>query len=191
MTDNDKSHGKKPVISHVPAILTGSAALIAALTTVYINVRGDKHADSKPAVATSAVDAKPQSAPVSDKLRLQVERIAVQHDGSPGTTDWRFTVEADNEPLFAFEQEDLDDTGGRNVTVPEDAGSELQLAAGKQAKIVVRGWRGSWFKFGADADAIGEGWLSSSGNIAAIRVQAHEQDAGEFVFYFSTEREAQ
>lgn len=190
MADNDKSHDKKPVISHVPAILTGSAALIAALTTVYINVRGDKQADSKP-TTTVAAAVSPATAPVSDKLRLQLERIAVQHDGSPGTTDWRFTVEADNEPLFAFEQEELDDTGGRNVAVPEGAGSVLQLAAGKQAKIVVRGWRGSWFKFGADADAIGEGWLSSSGNIAAIRVQAQEQGAGEFVFYFSAEHEAQ
>lgn len=189
MADNDKSHDKKPVISHVPAILTGSAALIAALTTVYINVRGDKQADTKQAtVVTAAVD--PVAAPVSDKLRLQVERIVVQHDGSPGTTDWRFTVEADNEPLFSFEQEDLDDTGGRNVAVPESAGSALQIAAAQQAKIVVRGWRGSWFKLGADADAIGEGWLSSSGNIAAIRVQAQEQDAGEFVFYFSAEHEA-
>ena len=186
MADNEK----KPVISHVPAILTGSAALLAALTTVYVNVRGDKHADSKPAT-TAAAAARPVPAPASARLRLQLDRIAVQHDGSPGTTDWRFTVEADNEPLFSFEQEELDDTGGRNITMPEDEGSMLQLAAGKQAKIVVRGWRGSWFKPGGDADAIGEGWLSSNGSIAAVRVQAQRQEEGEFVFYFSAKPEAQ
>ena len=190
MADSDKSHEKKPVISHVPAILTGSAALIAALTTVYINVRGDKQAENKP-TATAAPAAKPAARPLSDKLRLQVERIAVEHDGSPGTTDWRFTVEADNEPLFAFEQEDLDDTGGRNIAMPEDAASVLRLADGKQAKIVVKGWRGSWFKLGAEADAIGEGWLSSNGSLGAIRVQAKEQGEGAFVFYFSTAREAE
>ena len=185
MADNEK----KPVISHVPAILTGSTALIAALTTIYINVRGDKQADDKPAATVAAAAAKP--AAVSDKLRLQVERIAVEHDGSPGTTDWRFTVEADNEPLFAFEQESLDDTGGRNVAMPEDAASVLRLADGKHTKIVVKGWRGSWFKLGAEADAIGEGWLSSSGALGAVRVQAKEQGEGAFVFYFSTAREPQ
>lgn len=190
MADSDKSHEKKPVISHVPAILTGSAALLAALTTVYVNVRGDKRADDKPA-ANVAAPAKPAPKPVSDKLRLKLERIAVEHDGSPGTTDWRFTVEADNEPLFAFEQEGLDDTGGRNIVMPEDAASVLRVAADKQAKIVVKGWRGSWFKLGAEADAIGEGWLSSSGSLGAIRVQAKEQGEGAFVFYFSATREAQ
>ena len=48
MADNDK----KPVAHVVPAILTSAAALIAALTTVYINVRGDKSPQASPAATT-------------------------------------------------------------------------------------------------------------------------------------------
>lgn len=187
MADNEK---KKPSISHVPAILTGSAALLAALTTVYVNVRGDKQVDNKPTATVAAVP-QPALATASGKLRLQVERIVVEHDGSPGTTDWRFTVEADNEPLFAFEQEDLDDTGGRNVAMPDGAAGVLRLAEDKDARIVVKGWRGSWFKLGTEADAVGEGWLSPGGALGAIRVQATQPGDGAFVFHFSTTREAQ
>ncbi len=192
--------GRKPSLQHVPAILTGAAALIAALTTVYVNVRGDKAAPAPAAeAAKSAVDASRAGAPASadpfprgadERVRLTVERIAVEHDGSPGTTDWRFTVEADGEPVFAFQQDGLDDHGGRNIARPDDthAAGALRLA-GKPVHIVIKGWRGSWFRTGADPDATGEGVLLPSGSIPPLRVQAETGEAGAFVFYLSAEAE--
>jgi hypothetical protein len=172
----------------VPAILTGSAALIAALTTVYVNVRGNRNepVQQAPVAATPVTPSAPTTTAASiapERVRLSLDRIAVEHDGSPGTTDWRFTVEADGEPLFAFQQDELDDQGGRNVARPADAAGALRLA-GKPVHIVIKGWRGSWFKTGSAPDATGEGMLMPSGNIQPLRVQAEKPEAGAFVFYF-------
>ena len=195
MADNDNKPGGKPIAHVVPAILTGAAALIAALTTVYVNVRGDRspppQPPSQPAAAVTP-EARPPAparnavAPAADKLLLQVDRIAVQHDGSPGTTDWRFTVEADGEPLFVFSQDDLDDTGGRNVAVPEHAGGKLVLVAGTPARISVQGWRGSRLRLAQGApDVRGEGLLGAAGALAPMQVQGDDAGDGAFVFYFS------
>jgi hypothetical protein len=191
MADNDnKPTGGKPIAHVVPAILTGAAALIAALTTVYVNVRGDRP-QPQPAVATSAATPATRQAvaPVAQlarKLQLQVDRIAVQHDGSPGTTDWRFTVEADGEPLFVFSQDDLDDSGGRNVAVPEHAAGKLVLEPGARVRITVQGWRGSRLRLVQGApDVRGEGVLTAAGALAPLQVQADEPGDGAFVFYFS------
>lgn len=188
---HDSGPGRKPAIQHVPAILTGAAALIAALTTVYVNVRGDRQdAAPVPAPAAAAAVPTPPAPPpsASDRLRLAVDRIAVEHDGSPGTTDWRFTVEADGEPLFAFQQEALDDHGGRNVAMPADAAAVLRTG-GKPVHVVVQGWRGTWFGSGASPDATGEGMLMPSGAMRPVRVQAARPEAGAFVFYLSAERD--
>lgn len=180
MTDN----GRKPIVHVVPAILTGIAALLAALTTVYVNVRGDKSPGASP--ATTATGTPPRSAmPASARVRLQVDRIVVQHDGSIGTTDWRFAVAADGQPLFVFAQDALDDAGGRNVAVPADAVGNIQLA-GKSVKISIDGWRGSRLRFTRGApDVHGEGRVSTSGTLAPIVVRADKPDAGAFVFHFS------
>ena len=191
MADNDnKPTGGKPIVHVVPAILTGAAALIAALTTVYVNVRGDRQ--PQPAAATSAATpatrqaVAPVAAQAARKLQLQVDRIAVQHDGSPGTTDWRFTVEADGEPLFVFSQDDLDDSGGRNVAVPEHAAGKFVLAPGAHVRISVQGWRGSRLRLVQGApDVRGEGVLAAAGAMAPLQVQAEASDDGAFVFYFS------
>jgi hypothetical protein len=191
MADNDnKPTGGKPIAHVVPAILTGAAALIAALTTVYVNVRGDHPPPQSAAATTVATPAARQPvAPVvqaARKLQLQVDRIAVQHDGSPGTTDWRFTVEADGEPLFVFSQDDLDDSGGRNVAVPERAAGNLELAPGARMRITVQGWRGSRLRLVQGApDVRGEGVLAAAGALAPLQVQAGEPGDGAFVFYFS------
>ena len=191
MADNDnKPTGGKPIAHVVPAILTGAAALIAALTTVYVNVRGDHPPPQSAAATTVATPAARQPvAPVvqaARKLQLQVDRIAVQHDGSPGTTDWRFTVEADGEPLFVFSQDDLDDSGGRNVAVPERAAGHLELAPGARVRITVQGWRGSRLRLVQGApDVRGEGVLAAAGALAPLQVQAGEPGDGAFVFYFS------
>ena len=192
MADNDnKPTGGKPIAHVVPAILTGAAALIAALTTVYVNVRGDHPPPPQSAAATTVATPAARQ-PVASvvqaarKLQLQVDRIAVQHDGSPGTTDWRFTVEADGEPLFVFSQDDLDDSGGRNVAVPEHAAGNLELAPGARVRITVQGWRGSRLRLVQGApDVRGEGVLAAAGALAPLQVQAGEPGDGAFVFYFS------
>jgi hypothetical protein len=182
MSDNDNKPTSKPIVHVVPAILTGAAALIAALTTVYVNVRGDKSSHS----ATTTVASAPRSAaPAAVTLRLRVDRIAVQHDGSIGTTDWRFAVTADGQPLFVFAQDALDETGGRNVALPTGAAGDIQVANGKPVTIGIDGWRGSRLRLvQGEPDVHGEGMMSVAGS-SAIEVQAEKPQAGAFVFYFS------
>lgn len=184
MADNEK----KP-IAHLPAILTGSAALIAALTGVYVNLRGD-NAAPKPEQTTAATPAPAKSAATPqrkpEKFRLQLDRIAVQHDGTVGTTDWRFAVEANGQPLFVFQQDDLDDTGGRNVATPKDVGAVLRLLPAQANRITIKGWRGSRFRLSpGEPDVSGEGAMSDTGVVAPIEVKAEQAEAGAFVFYFS------
>jgi hypothetical protein len=190
MADNDnKPNGGKPIVHVVPAILTGAAALIAALTTVYVNVRGDKTPKPAPTATATAAATPRSTAPAAIALRLKLDRIAVQHDGSIGTTDWRFAVTADDQPLFVFAQDDLDETGGRNVALPADAAGDLQVANGKPVRIGIEGWRGSRLRLASgDPDARGEGVLSAAGASAAIKVRAEKPEAGAFVFYFSATR---
>lgn len=187
MANNDK----KPTAHLVPAVLTGLAALIAALTGVYVNLRDDKSAAAPVAQTqskTPAAIAAPQ--PKSERLRLQLDRIAVQHDGSIGTTDWRFAVEANGQPLFVFQQDDLDDAGGRNVATPKDIGAVLRPLAGQPNRIAIKGWRGSRFRLSPGApDVEGEGLLGDGGAVAPIAVKARAAAAGEFVFYFSASPE--
>lgn len=183
---------KKPNLHAVPAILTGAAALIASLTAVYVNLRHDRAEQApKQQVAAPAQQAKPAPQPeaprVVDRWRLVVDRISVEHDGSPGDTDWRFTVEADDDALFAFQQDGLDDTGGRNVAVPKDAGGVLRLDGRDGARIVIKGWRGRLLGLGGAPDATGEGRMSKSGAIGPIRVSAPEADGGAFVFHLSAD----
>ena len=184
---------KKPNLHAVPAILTGAAALIASLTAVYVNLRHDRaeQAPAKQEVAAPAQQAKPvpqaEAPRVVDRWRVVVDRIAVEHDGSPGDTDWRFTIEADDDALFAFQQDGLDDTGGRNVAVPKDAGGVLRLDGRDGARIVIKGWRGRLLGLGGAPDATGEGRMSKNGAIGAIRVAAPEADGGAFVFHLSAD----
>ena len=184
---------RKPALHLVPAILTGAAALIASLTAVYVNVRGDRAAKDAPAHVAPATPATPKvatkaaptPAPV-DRWIVRVDRIAVQHDGSVGTTDWRFEVQADDEPLFVFEQDGLDETGGRNVARPRDAAGTVRLGAGRGATVVVRGWRGSRLRLVEGApDVEGRGVLTARGTLAPVAVHGAEPGDGAFVFYFS------
>lgn len=190
MADNDR----KPVAHLIPAILTGAAALIASLTAVYVNMRGDKAADKPPvSVVAPEADAFTSTKPLpplpSDRLQLQLDRIAVQHDGSIGTTDWRFAVEVDDQPLFVFQQDELDDTGGRNIVNPKDAQAMLRLPAGQRARLTIKGWRGSRLRLiEGEADVTGEG-VVGDGALAPIPVKASKDSAGAFVFYFSASRQ--
>jgi hypothetical protein len=191
MADNDK----KPIAHLVPAILTGAATLIASLTAVYVNLRGDKAANQPQTTAVVAAKsdvaadaAKPLPPLPSDRLQLQLDRIAVQHDGSIGTTDWRFALEADGQPLLVFRQDGLDDTGGRNIVNPNDVQTLLRLPAGQRARLTIKGWRGSRLRLiEGEPDVTGEGVIDD-GVLAPIPVKANKDSAGTFVFYFSAVR---
>jgi hypothetical protein len=187
-------HDRKPVLHQLPAILTGLAALIASLTAVYVNLRGEKErAAATPTVVAAQPDARADAKPAREapkpveRFLVRVDRIAVEHDGSPGTTDWRFTVEADDDALFNFQQDDLDDTGGRNVAVPKDAQGLLRMDGRPGVRIVVKGWRGRLFGLGRAPDATGEGRLSANGTIGAIRVAGATPAEGDFVFRLSAD----
>ncbi|MGN7725839.1 hypothetical protein ACTJIL_08490 [Luteimonas sp. 22616] len=187
---------KKPLLHVLPAILTGAAALIASLTAVYVNTRGDRQAapqqvsaSSAPQVVASA-PALAAAASVPRTAHLRLDRIAVQHDGSMGTTDWRFAVELDDQPLFVFQQDGLDDTGGRNVVLPKDVGSNVDIAPGKPARLVVKAWRGSRLRLvEGEPDAQGEGMLAGTGALAPLAVAATKPEKGAFVLYFSAASE--
>jgi hypothetical protein len=191
VADNEK----KPVINFVPAILTGTAALIAALTTVYVNLRNDLKDDpAPPTVATVAAPAEPEATkPAGPKtVHLQLQRIAVQQDGAVGNADWRFAIEADGQPLFAFQQDAMTSEGGRNIVVAandRDANAELDLAPGKPIAITVKGWRGGWFKKADEPLVMGEGWLTSTGALSPIKVIAQDEKDGAFTFYLSASPE--
>jgi hypothetical protein len=196
-----EKEAKKHIVATVPAILTGAAALIAALTTTYVSLRDGK--SPAPAKAQIAAIAQPtdnpsktvaptavqtSAVPSERPVVLQVERIAVHSDGTAGTTDWRFSVEVDDEPRFTFEQDRLTDEGGRNIAMPKDAATTLRLAAGRPAKITVKGWRHSALHAATSVpDAQGEGRLGADGKPEPIQVSAAEPDLGAFTFYFSAE----
>jgi hypothetical protein len=191
VADNEK----KPVINHLPAILTGSAALIAALTTVYVNIRNDIKDEAAPAavVATAKpAEAKPAAPAGPQELRLRLQRVAVQRDGAVGTADWRFAIEADGQPLFAFEQEAMTSEGGRNIVVvgeDRNASANLELAAGKRIPITIKGWRSGWFKKADEPVVTGQGWVTAAGALSPIAVKAADESKGAFTFYFSAVRE--
>lgn len=183
---------EKPWYTQLPAKLAAVVVFLVAVTTLVGNVLDlvDERAGAPAAASPTRPAAAEASAPPAEQTRrLRLERIAVQHDGSPGTTDWRFTVEVDGDPLFAFQQEALDEQGGRNVAVPEEAEGVVRLASGRRATVVVKGWRGSWFKFGGEPDAVGRGLLSANGALAPVRVRAATDDGGDFVFHFSADRD--
>lgn len=188
MADNEK----KPVITHLPAILTGSAALLAALTTVYVNIRNDLKDEpaTPPAVTTpsTVAPATPAEPAEPQQLRLQLQRVAVQQDGAVGTADWRFAVEADGQPLFSFEQESMTSEGGRNILVlgeDRDVNATLQLQPGKRIPVTIKGWRGGWLKKSDEPLVSGEGWLSAAGAVTPIPVKAEDPKKGAFTFYFN------
>lgn len=189
----------KPWYAQLPAKLAAVVVFMVALTTLVGNVAELVRArqaqpapvaqPDTPKVAAEQVAVEPVAAqpPVAapGPLELRLDRIVVERDGSPGTTDWRFSVEIDDDPVLTFTQEALDDTAGRNVAIPEDARARVRTGS-SATRVVVKGWRGSWFKFGVEPDAMGEGWLTAGGSIGTIRVAGDASDAGAFVFHFST-----
>lgn len=195
----------KPWYLKLPAKLGATVFFLVALTTLIGNIveldekrRAQEARDARAATATAvpATAAVPQvlppesATPPADtgprRLVLQLDRIVVGADGSIGTTDWRFAVEADGQPLFVLQQDALDDVAGRNVSRPVDARSALRVAREDGARVTVKGWRGSRLRLPtAEPDATGEGTLTAEGDIAAVTVQAADPRQGAFVLHFS------
>ncbi len=181
----------------LPAKLAAAVVFLVALTTLLGNLlelrekSGQVLESPAPPPAAPATAAKPQASTPAGPVRVRIalDRIAVLDDGSPGTTDWRFTVEADGQPLLAFGQDELDDTGGRNVVRPKDVAAALRLARGQPTRLSVKGWRLSRLRLQGAPDAVGEGSVQPGGGEAAIRVAAREASGGAFVFYFSADPE--
>jgi len=188
-TDNER----KSRLSHVPGILAGSAALIAALTTVYVNVRKDDvaPADTRvPAVtaATPVVPVPPASVPAGPVRRLlTLERIRVENDGSLGTTDWTFEVSAAGEPLYSLTFKSLNDREGQNLVLPPpDARSSagFDTAPGAAVDIGVKGWKRSLLPGATAPDIVGLGRVEAGTTSFPVRVTSDEDGGPEITLYF-------
>jgi len=186
---------KKTWTAHLPGILAGSAALIAALSTIYVNLRNTSHDSSNngPAASTTLVAA-PTSTPASSPIKtsevaLRLQRIRVDNDGSFGTTDWTFEVDADGTPLYSLPVKSLDDREGRNLRmIPVDAPASglVDVSDAKAVAVSVRGWKHGLIIGGVGApDVTGEGWLASGVDKVTVAVKSAEAGRGAFVFYFS------
>lgn len=185
---------KKPWYAQLPAKLAAAVVFLVALTTLAGNVIEliGKHSQPAP-TATKRVSTPTPRRPVAAadaqpaRVRLQVDRIIVLVDGSPGTTDWRFTVEVEDKPLFVFAQDALTDQPGRNVAAPAQAGGILPRSDGKSIRLKVRGWRGSRLRLpGSGPDVAGDVTVVPRGVLPPMIVQGDSDDAGSFEFHFST-----
>ncbi|MFT3898244.1 MAG: hypothetical protein QM719_11230 [Thermomonas sp.] len=194
MTQPHDPQRPAPWYRQLPAKAAAVVVFLVGLTTLAGNLlelrqKQRDAAEQTPVAAPPQTPAVPTQAPQDATATLDVERIVVEHDGSPGTTDWRFAVLADGEPLFAFAQDDLDDGDGRNVAVPREARGVLHFRAGNEVRIEVRGWRESRLRLVAGApDATGEGVVGPGSATQAVRVAAKDPAAGAFVFHFGLER---
>jgi len=185
---------KKPWYTQLPAKLAAAVVFLVALTTLAGNVMELIEKRRQPAVTATKTESSPapRLPPVASesqpaRVRLQVDRIIVHVDGSPGTTDWRFSVEADDTPLFVFGQDALTDQAGRNVATPEQAGGILPRSDGKPIRLSVRGWRGSRLRLpGSEPDVGGDVTVVPRGVLPPVIVQGDSDDAGSFEFHFST-----
>jgi hypothetical protein len=186
---------KKSRIAHVPSILAGTAAVIAAASTLYVNLREDARpapdptppapvsAAAAPAAASAA--AAPKIATQPRKLLLRLDRVQVDNDGSAGSTDWNFQVSVDGDPQFSVPMPALDDTPGENLVRPADpeqASAEIELPAGRSVALSVNGWKKSWLP-GSHAEVSGKAWLGF--NKTTVTVQTAKEKGPRFVLYFS------
>lgn len=188
---------KKHWIALAPSILTGLAALIAALTTVYINVRNDKSAPvaAAPAatvqvpvsnnVAVVSTSTMPAQAKIID---LQLERMRVDNDGSMGTTDWTFEIQNGERSLFSVPFKALADNAGENIVVPKDAAvAHAKLTAtDNMPEIIVRGWKQGWSGKARAPDVIGKAKLDVGDDSLVVEVKSEKADGAAFVLYFNT-----
>jgi hypothetical protein len=187
---------KKHWVAHAPSILTASAALIAALTTVYINVRGDKPAaaalvQALPATMPQSIAVSPEK-PLVAKAKivdLQLERLRVDNDGSMGTTDWTFDIQNGERSLFSVPFKALVDNAGENIVTPKDAAlarANVSIAAATAPEIIVRGWKQAWSGKANAPDVIGKAKLNADDDSLVIEVKSEKAGGASFMLYFNT-----
>lgn len=193
---------KKSWMAHLPGIMGGSAALIAALTTVYVNLRSAPHenagaapvaAAQTPANASAAAPASALARPQSTKMVLRLDRIRTENDGSLGTTDWVFEVDANGNPLYSLPVKSLDDSEGKNLRmIPASASvsSVLEVSNATATAVSVKGWKHGLLGAGGAPDVTGEGWLSSGIDTVTVAAKSAKPDRAGFVFYFSASEPA-
>lgn len=192
---------KKNWTAHLPGILTGSAALIAALTTVFINVRNNKTAEAAvvqssslaaretqtPGSAKPTVSAVPASRPQSLELRLA--RIRIDNDGTLGSTDWTFDIQSGGRSLFSVPFKALTDKAGQNLVTPSEPGlarATLAVTPDKAQDIVVRGWKQNWIGKADTPDVLGKAQLNADGSGLVIEANSDKSGGPAFVLYFNT-----
>ena len=183
----------KSRMAHVPSILAGTAAVIAAASTLYVNLRDD----ATPEPASTSVAAPPgRAAPASDKaaasqpqrMLLRLDRVQVDNDGSAGDTDWTFQVSVDGDPLFSLAMPSLSDKPGENLARPADAeqaSGEVLLPAGQNVALTVNGWRKKGWLPGSRAEVTGRAWLASGFNKSTVTLKADQPKGAQLVLYFS------
>ena len=187
---------KKPWMAHLPGILAGSAALVAAMTTIYVNVRNAAPDSAKitpvsvqeNSVATATSTQAPASINKTSKVALRLERIRVDNDGSLGTTDWTFEIDADGTPLYSLPIKSLDDREGKNLRmIPANAAASgmFEVSNARPVAVAVKGWKHGLLSGAGAPDVTGQGWLSSSVDTVTVAAKSAQAGRAAFVFYFS------
>jgi hypothetical protein len=191
MGNEPPKHSK---LSHLPGILAAAAALIAAVSTLYVNMRGSSAAPeaatraqvSAPAVPAKATAVVAKVAPEPKALLLRLDRVQVENDGSMGTTDWTFEVSAAGEPRFTLPMPALNDKPGHNLARPSDpaqAVAELMLAPDQQLQVGVKGWKEGLLSGGAEVT--GAAWVSGKAGSTSIHVGSDAPKSPAFTLYFT------
>jgi hypothetical protein len=182
-------------LRHLPGILVAATALIAAISTLYVNLRGSSAAAEhhRPAVAAPAqpptasvprpaVEALPQPVP----MLLRLDRVQVENDGSVGTTDWTFEISAAGEPRFTLALPSLSDKPGENLVHPPEAAqaaAEMALAPNEQLRVEVKGWKHGFLP-GSTAEITGSAWISAKDGKASVQVAGDKPKGPAFTLYF-------
>lgn len=179
--------------AHVPGILMGTAALIAALSTVYVNLRNDGApapvavAPPPTAAATPDADASPTTPAAPAKMRWRLDRVQVDDDGSLGTTDWTFQVSVDGEPRLSVAMPSLSDEPGKNLVRPaegQETSVDVELAGAQSVALAVSGWKKGWLG-GSRGEVSGQQWLTSGATRATLTLKGDKPKGPQFVLYFS------
>jgi hypothetical protein len=186
-------------LTYMPGLLAGSAALIAALTTMYVNLRSDTEKEaarilaaqaSAPAVVASVQQPAAPPSPVS--LMLSLDQVRVDNDGSLGSTDWTFEVLADGRPLFVAPFKGLNDRAGAHLkkpAAPDQVTGRVLLPLGKSSEIVVNGWKQGWIRSDKAPDVSGRAWLLQNDSTLAVQTKSDVAGGAAFVIHFTAAAE--
>jgi len=192
MNQEQPKHSKA---AQLTGVMAAAAALIAAVSTAYVNLRSQPApvpapgpvAVTAPAPAASASSAAVAIAQKPVAMVLRLDRLQVENDGSMGTTDWNFEVSAAGEPRFTLPMRSLNDKPGHNLVrppSPDDAATELHLASDQQLKVDVRGWRDGLLG-NPGTEISGSGWISGKADKLSVHVGGDAAKSPAFTLYFT------